>query len=95
MNAEMMTEDQFCEYIVAQLKKYAWSLAREGKLLWIVSSHNSDFALVKNHATCDVSLTHNGKIIYRASVYTKEIADKWGDLLVKCITLNNIDTLIR
>lgn len=46
MKAEI-TEDQFCEYIVAQLKKYAWRLAREGKLLWIVSSDNSNFALVK------------------------------------------------
>lgn len=94
MNAEI-TEDQFCEYIVAQLKEYAWSLAREGKLLWIVSSHNSNFAVVKNHATCDTSLTKNGKIIYRASVYTKELADKWCDLMVKYITLNNIDTLIQ
>lgn len=94
MKAEI-TEDQFCEYIVAQLKEYAWSLAREGKLLWIVSSHNSNFAVVKNHATCDTSLTKNGKIIYRASVYTKELADKWCDLMVKYITLNNIDTLIQ
>lgn len=94
MKAEI-TEDQFCEYIVDKLKKYAWRLAREGKLLWIVSSDNSNFALVKNHATCDVSLTKNGKIIYRTSLYTKELADKWGELLVKYITLNNIDTLIR
>ena len=94
MKAEI-TEDQFCEYIVAQLKKYAWRLAWEGKLLWIVSSDNSNFALVKNHATCDVSLTKNGKIIYRTSLYTKELADKWYDLLVRCITLNNIDTLIQ
>lgn len=42
-----------------------------------------------------MSLTKNGKIIYRASVYTKELADKWGELLVKYITLNNIDTLIQ
>ena len=94
MKAEI-TEDQFCEYIVAQLKKYAWSLAQEGKLSWIVSSHNSNFALVKNHATCDTSLTKNGKIIYRTSVYTKELANKWYDLMVKYITLNNIDTLIQ
>ncbi len=94
MKAEI-TEDQFCEYIVAQLKKYAWRLAREGKLSWIDRSDNSDFAVVKNHATCNVQLTYHGKIIYRTSVYTKEIADKWGDLLVKCITLNNIDTLIQ
>lgn len=94
MKAEI-TEDQFCEYIVAKLKKYAWRLAREGKLLWIDSSHNSNFAVVKNHATCDTSLTKNGKIIYRASVYTKELADKWCDLMVKYITLNNIDTLIQ
>lgn len=94
MKAEI-TEDQFCEYIVAQLKKYAWRLAREGKLSWIVRSHNSNFALVKNHATCDTSLTKNGKIIYRTSVYTKELANKWYDLMVKYITLNNIDTLIQ
>lgn len=94
MKAET-TEDQFCEYIVAQLKKYAWRLAREGKLSWIDMSDNSNFAVVKNHATCDMSLTKNGKIIYRASVYMKEIADKWCDLLVKYITLNNIDTLIQ
>lgn len=31
MKAEI-TEDQFCEYIVDKLKKYAWRLAREGKL---------------------------------------------------------------
>lgn len=42
-----------------------------------------------------MSLTYHGKIIYRASVYTKELADKWGELLVKYITLNNIDTLIQ
>ena len=94
MKAEI-TEDQFCEYIVAQLKKYAWRLAREGKLSWIDSSNNSNFAVVKNHATCDVSLTKNGKIIWRTSVYTKELADEWCDLLVKYITLNNIDTLIQ
>lgn len=94
MKAEI-TEDQFCEYIVAQLKKYAWHLAREGKLSWIDMSDNSNFAVVKNHATCDMQLTKNGKIIYRASVYTKELADKWCDLLVKYITLNNIDTLIQ
>lgn len=94
MKAEI-TEDQFCEYIVAQLKKYACRLAREGKLSWIDRSDNSNFAVVKNHATCDTSLTKNGKIIYRTSVYTKELADKWCDLLVKCITLNNIDTLIQ
>lgn len=51
--------------------------------------------LVKNHATCDTSLTKNGKIIYRTSVYTKELANKWYDLMVKYITLNNIDTLIQ
>lgn len=94
MKAEI-TEDQFCEYIVDKLKKYAWRLAREGKLSWIDSSDNSNFAVVKNHATRDVSLTKNGKIIYRASVYTKELADKWCDLMVKYITLNNIDTLIQ
>lgn len=94
MKAEI-TEDQFCEYIVDKLKKYAWRLAREGKLSWIDRSDNSDFAVVKNHATCDMSLTYHGKIIYRASVYTKELADKWGELLVKYITLNNIDTLIQ
>lgn len=94
MKAEI-TEDQFCEYIVAQLKKYAWRLAREGKLSWIDMSDNSNFAVVKNHATCDMSLTYHGKTIYRTSVYTKELADKWGELLVKYITLNNIDTLIQ
>lgn len=94
MKAEI-TEDQFCEYIVAQLKKYAWRLAREGKLSWIDRSDNSDFAVVKNHATCNAQLTYHGKIIYQTSVYTKELADKWGELLVKCITLNNIDTLIQ
>ena len=94
MKAEI-TEDQFCEYIVAQLKKYAWHLALERKLSWIDRSYNSNFAVVKNHATCDVSLTKNGKIIYRTSVYTKELADKWYDLMVKYITLNNIDTLIQ
>lgn len=94
MKAEI-TEDQFCEYIVAQLKKYAWRLAREGKLSWIDRSYNSNFAVVKNHATCDTSLTYHDKIIYRTSVYAKELADKWYDLLVKCITLNNIDTLIQ
>lgn len=46
MKAEI-TEDQFCEYIVAQLKKYAWRLAREGKLSWIDRSYNSNFAVVK------------------------------------------------
>lgn len=90
-----IAEDQFCEYIVAQLKKYAWRLVREGQLLWIDRSWNSNFAVVKNHATCDISLTKNGKTIYRTSVYTKEIADKWCDLLVKYITLNNLDTLIQ
>lgn len=60
MKAEI-TEDQFREYIVAQLKKYAWRLAREGKLSWIDRSDNSDFAVVKNHATCDMSLTYHGK----------------------------------
>lgn len=94
MKAEI-AEDQFCEYIVAQLKKYAWRLAREGQLLWIDRSWNSNFAVVKNHATCDISLTKNSKTIYQTSVYTKEIADKWCDLLVKYITLNNIDTLIQ
>lgn len=94
MKAEI-TADQFCEYIVAQLKKYAWRLAREGKLSWIDRSDNSNFAVVKNHATCDMSLTKNVKIIYRTSVYTKELADKWSELLVKYITLNNLDTLIQ
>lgn len=56
MNAEI-TEDQFCEYIVDKLKKYAWRLVREGKLSWIDRSYNSNFAVVKNHATCDTSLT--------------------------------------
>ncbi len=60
MKAEI-TEDQFCEYIVAQLKKYAWRLALEGKLSWIDRSDNSDFVVVKNHATCDMSLTYHGK----------------------------------
>lgn len=94
MNAEI-TEDQFCEYIVAQLKKYAWRVAREGKLSWIDRSDNSNFAVVKNHATCDVSLTKNGKTIYRTSAYTKELAYKWYELLAKYITVNNIDTLIQ
>lgn len=94
MKAEM-TADQFCEYIVARLKKYAWRLALDGKLLWIDRSFNSNFAVVKNHATCDISLTKNGKLIYRTSVYTKELAHKWCDLMVKYITLNNIDTLIQ
>ena len=49
MKAEI-TEDQFCEYIVDKLKKYAWRLAREGKLSWIDRSYNSNFALVKK--TC-------------------------------------------
>lgn len=94
MKAEI-TADQFCEYIVTRLKKYAWRLALDGKLLWIDRSDNSNFAVVKNHATCDISLTKNGKLIYRTSVYTKELADKWCDLIVKYITLNNIDTLIQ
>lgn len=94
MKAEI-TADQFCEYIVARLKKYAWRLALDGKLLWIDRSFNSNFAVVKNHATCDISLTKNGKRICRASVYTKELADEWYDLMVNYITLNNIDTLIQ
>lgn len=61
MKAEI-TEDQFCEYIVAQLKKYAWRLAREGKLSWIDRSDNSNFAVVKNHATCDTSLTYHDRV---------------------------------
>lgn len=94
MKAEI-TEDQFCEYIVAQLKKNAWHLALERKLLWMDRSDNSNFAVLKNHATCNTQLTYHGKIIYQTSVYTKELADKWGELLVKYITLNNIDTLIQ
>lgn len=94
MKAEI-TADQFCEYIVERLEKYAWSLARDGKLLWIDQSYNSNFAVAKNHATCDISLTKNGKLIYRTSLYTKELADKWCDLMVNYITLNNIDTLIK
>ena len=53
MKAEI-TADQFCEYIVERLEKYAWSLARDGKLLWIDQSYNSNFAVVKNRATCDI-----------------------------------------